>query len=115
MNDEALAQGRRRGGSVDDDDLEESDDCSDDEDFMPWNSFSEQLKGHRGIAWNLFKHYGSNLIETMKLDKMEESLRRMMVWDPRLRIRPEQCLQDYFPKSERYSDLYVNDEMDDDF
>ena len=116
-NDEMNGKGGTGGGGHGDDvvDEDDSEDCSDDEDFMPWSSFSEQLKGHRGIAWNLFKHYGSNLIETMKLDKMEESLRRMMVWDPRLRIRPEQCLQDYFPKSDRHSDLFVNDEMEDDF
>jgi len=105
------------GDVTDEEESGPDEESSDDEaEFMPWKSFSEQLQGHRGIAWNLFKHYGSNLVETMKLDKMEESLRRMVVWDPRHRIRPEECLQEYFPKCDRHSDLFVkDDDVDDDF
>merc|ERR1712060_1048755 len=97
--------GHKQNDCFDDDveDEEESDETvsseADDEDVMEWNSFSEKLKNHRGIAWNLIKHYGSNLIEKYKLLKMEECLRKMVRWDPRNRITPELVLKEYFPKN----------------
>jgi len=119
MNEQMMmsnGNGHHPQNNGDADDEEESDCSAEEEDeFMPWSSFSEQLQGFRGISWNLFKHYGSNLIETMNLGKMEESLRRMVLWDPKKRITPEQCLEVYFPKVDRYADLYDMNEIDDDF
>merc|ERR1711952_543073 len=86
-----------------------------DEEEMSWNLFSDKLKAHKGTSWNLFKHYGSNLIETYRLDKMEESLKKMVKWDPRIRITPERVLQEYFPKNTTHSnDVSYNDLNDDD-
>jgi len=100
-----------RDGDGDSDDSSEEEE----EDPMGWGTFSDKLKAHRGTSWNLFKHYGSNLIETMRLRKMEESLRRMVVWDPTRRITPEQCLREYFPKNDHRTDHLLHDDMDDDF
>merc|ERR1712129_388537 len=73
---------------------EESDDES-----MSYDLFSDKLKKHKGNAWNLFKHFGSNLAEKYNLDVMEECLTKMVHWDPRCRITPEQVLKEYFPKN----------------
>eukprot|EP01083_Nonionella_stella_P160650 525403_1 len=96
------------------DESEDTTTSSEEEEDEEWDLFSEKLKAHRGTAWNLFKYYGSNLIETCRLDRMEASLKRMVLWDPRLRITPEQVLKEYFPKNTTHSnDTYYNDEIDD--
>merc|ERR1712228_976081 len=67
----------------------ENDTVSSEEDAgMQWNLFSDKLKNHRGNTWNLIKHYGSALIEKYHLHKMEECMRKMVKWDPLLRITP---------------------------
>merc|ERR1712176_1272926 len=78
---------------------EEEEDDSEEDDVMEWDLFSDKLTKHKGNAWNLIRHYGSSLIEKYSLERMEECLRKMVHWDPRCRITPEQVLKEYFPKN----------------
>eukprot|EP01084_Bolivina_argentea_P120312 213244_1 len=60
---------------------------------LDWNLLSDELKNYKGSVWNLFELYGSNLVNEFKLNVMEESLKKMVIWDPVKRITPEQVLK----------------------
>lgn len=76
--------------------------------------FSSQSKCVIGQAWALFESFGEECIAKYQLNRMLESLQRMVEWDPTTRITPEDALQEYFNKIPSYLMAEEDDEEDND-